>query len=505
MARDYGRDMYRQMTELFEKVDALNATIAEMKAQHAEELSELRKQHRVEMAEMKAQHAEELAQSDARITALEKENELLREEVSRLKSDRNNNSGNSSNPPSSDQKGTKKANEYNSRTKSGKAKGAQKGHKGITLTKEAAETLISSGKCRHVIKEVGDPASGRYTTKYEIDVVTEGIVTEYRIYQGADEAFACSEVFYGPRVKALAVELYGVGVVSFKRIQEILWSITDKAIMVAAGTLYRFCRKFSEMSRNSLERIEEQLLDGAVAYTDVTVMTIDGVQGYIRNVSNDRAVRYYAAEKKDLRTMEQMELLSKYAGVFVHDHETSMYHFGADHAECNAHILRYLLKNTEDTGNSWSGKMADLLLRMNEERDLAMQCGENDFTDEAVENYRRGYSEILAKGREENRKTSPRWAKRDETSLLNRMEKYKDNYLLFLERFDVAFTNNMSERDLRKCKNRQKVAGGFRNIAGCRMFADILSIIESAKRRDLNPYAVILRAFQSKDPEVLFS
>ena len=70
---------------------------------------------------------------------------------------------------------------------------------------------------------------------------TEAQVTECRIYEGADTTdLPCSEVFYGPDVKALAVELYGIGVVSIKRIQEIIWSITNKALMVAAGTLYGF-------------------------------------------------------------------------------------------------------------------------------------------------------------------------------------------------------------------------------------------------------------------------
>ena len=35
------------------------------------------------------------------------------------------------------------------------------------------------------------------------------------------------------------------------------------------------------------------------------------------------------------------------------------------------------------------------------------------------------------------------------------------NHLLFLHDFRVPFDDNMSERDLRKVKNRQKMAGGL--------------------------------------------
>ena len=40
-------------------------------------------------------------------------------------------------------------------------------------------------------------------------------------------------------------------------------------------------------------------------------------------------------------------------------------------------------------------------------------------------------------------------------------KKYMHNHLLFLHDFRVPFDDNMSERDLRKVKNRQKMAGGL--------------------------------------------
>ena len=43
----------------------------------------------------------------------------------------------------------------------------------------------------------------------------------------------------------------------------------------------------------------------------------------------------------------------------------------------------------------------------------------------------------------------------------------------------------MSERDLRKVKNRQKMAGGFRKDSGHEMYCTILTIIETLKRRNM--------------------
>ena len=73
-------------------------------------------------------------------------------------------------------------------------------------------------------------------------------------------------------------------------------------------------------------------------------------------------------KSKTIEALEKLQLLKKYAGILVHDHETALYHFGTYHAECNVHIIRYLRKNTEETGNKWSGEMSALLCEMNKAR-----------------------------------------------------------------------------------------------------------------------------------------
>jgi transposase len=92
---------------------------------------------------------------------------------------------------------------------------------------------------------------------------------------------------------------------------------------------------------------------------------------------------------------------------------------------------------------------------------------------------------MIIKGRNENKKTSHKYAKFDETTLLNRMEKYAHNHLLFLHDFSIPFENNISERDLRKAKSRQKMAGGFRKESGNQMYCSILTILETLKRRNM--------------------
>lgn len=122
------------------------------------------------------------------------------------------------------------------------------------------------------------------------------------------------------------------------------------------------------------------------------------------------------------------------------------------------------VKNTEDTGNKWLSEMISLLCGMNKARKSAMEQGETSFP-------------------------------ADEKKLLNRMRKYGHNHLLFLHDFDILFDNNMSEGDLRKVKNRQKMSGGFRKESGHEMYCSILTIIETLKRRKMGILENIRKPF----------
>lgn len=468
MGGNYEKSIYNQLMEVMGRLDAVEKDLRTEKAEHKEDVGRL----------------------NARINELTLENQLLRDDNERLKSIINNDSSNTSNPPSTDQKAGKPANTYNGREKSGRRAGGQKGHKGTTLTKADVEEKLRSGKCRHQVREIGDPASGKHVTKYVIDIDVAPLVTEIRIYADGSGHFTIppeyrNDVVYGPDIKALAVALYSEGVMANDRIAAFLDAAGGNVLGLSAGSVYHFCRTFSEKAQGSIAHLEEELLNQRVVMTDATVVTVNGEQSYIRNFSMEKAVVYRVMKDKTLAAMRKLRFLSKFTGILVHDHETALYHFGTGHGECNVHIIRYLKKNSEDSGNSWSGEMISLLCEMNRTRKQSIIKGEKAFPEELVSEYEEKYRELIAKGKEENQKTKYKYAKKEEKKLLNRLAKYMYNHLLFLRDFSVPFDDNMSERDLRKAKNRQKMAGGFRKESGHEMYCNILTVIETLKRRNM--------------------
>ena len=422
--------------------------------------------------------------------ALKKENQLLKDDNARLKSIINNDSSNTSLPPSTDKKAGKPVNSYNGRKKTGRKAGGQKGHKGTTLTKAEIEEKIASGKCRHNVQTIGNVSGQKYVTKYVVDLMTEPVITEIRIYADKDGVFRIpaeyrSDVTYGVNVKALAVSLYSEGVMSNDRIASFLNSAGNGELDLSEGSIYAFCRKLAQASETSISNLETEMLNHKIVATDATTVTVNGKQNYIRNFSISNSVVYHAMDSKSIKALQEIDFLKHYTGTLLHDHETALYHFGTEHAECNVHIIRYLRKNTEDTGNKWSDDMITLLCKTNKERKSLMEQGVCSFFPETLTKYETDYFSLLAKGRKENKTTTHKYAKKDEQTLINRMEKYSHNHLLFLHDFAVPFDDNISERDLRKAKNRQKMAGGFRKESGNKMYCSIMTVIETLKKRNM--------------------
>lgn len=356
----------------------------------------------------------------------------------------------------------------------------------------------------HHIEEIGIPELNRpYVTRYMLDLEVKVVATEYRIYADDNGKFQIpdelkGDVCYGKNIKAIIALLYSEGVVANDRICMIINCLSGDNLEISTGCDYNACNTFSKKCEEACKCIKTKLLNAKEICTDATTVKTNGVQTYIRNFSTNENVLYYSSDKKDLKTLEGFDILKEYVGTLIHDHETALYHFGIEHGECNVHLERYLLKNTEETGNRWSHDLTMFLKGLNHARNELKKAGCSCFSEKQLECYSKRYDQFISYGLNANEKTEGKIAKQDEKKLLNRLVKYKKNHLLFLYDFEVHYSNNMSEKDLRICKNRQKMAGGFRTISGREMYCHIMSFVETVKRRGLNIFQSIKELIASK-------
>ena len=106
------------------------------------------------------------------------ENKKLKDDNDRLKKIINNDSNNSSKPPSSDIK----RNIPNNRERTNKKAGGQKGHKAHFLSKKVVEEKIQKGEFKREIYHRGK-IQKEYISKYILDLEINVIAKEYRFYK----------------------------------------------------------------------------------------------------------------------------------------------------------------------------------------------------------------------------------------------------------------------------------------------------------------------------------
>jgi transposase len=71
------------------------------------------------------------------------------------------------------------------------------------------------------------------------------------------------------------------------------------------------------------------------------------------------------------------------------------------------------------------------------------------------------------------------------TKLQTVIRKTRRHLFVFVQHRDLSATNNGSERALRPCAVYRKITNGFRSAWGAALYADIRSVVETARRRSI--------------------
>ena len=479
-------DFYRQFEELNNKLDSL-----------LKENKDLRREFKQEKEDLKAT----IKEKDELI-------EKLLNEIDRLKNQINKNSSNSSKPPSTDtgKKEKSGANLYNSRKKTDKKIGGQKGHEGHSLTKDKVEKMIKDKLVEtRTIYHESNNRNGKDITKYRIGLEVNVYVEEHifkhnpEIEEKIPKEFY-TDVTYDNSIKALTIELGTYNVVALDRLSDLFNVLSKGVIDISNGTLVNFLKEFSQKSKPTLDNLENDLLNKALMNTDET--TNDN-KWYIRNYSNSETVIYKPHKNKGHKQIEEHDILTRYTGGIIHDHDTAMYKYGSNNYECNVHLGRYLEEIIQNVSEvTWSKDLKELIFKAYHDRKVLIKKGCKSFSNIKTNEISAKYDEIISLAKKESKNIKSTYYKEKALKLIRRCEKYKDNHLAFIYDFSVPFDNNPSERDLRIIKIKTKISGGFKNINSAEAYCDAISIIKTSLKRKINPFESIKAIFNN---EVLFA
>jgi len=445
--------------------------------------------------------------------------EKLEARIKELEDKLNMNSSNSSKPPSSDNKLSKKRDTQKS---SEKKRGGQKGHKGSNLKKvERPDKIIElkSKKCKHCNSDISKVKSSHISKRQEFDIPPIKIaVTEYQRHTVCcphcqtvnEEPFPNhlqATTQYGNNLKAWVSYLNTQHMLPYERIAELIEDMISHKISV--GSIYNFLSENSDNLEAFEERLKRELLGVEVLHADETGVNVKGKLKWIHTATSNRAVHYAVHDKRGKEAIDAIDILPQYKGILLHDHWAPYNHYTEiTHSFCNAHILRELQSEIDRNDKKWAKELQILLKEANKtvrkHKEEEKPSLSSEIREDIIKKYEKITKEAI-KTYPPPEKSNKRGRKKQEKgkNLLDRLIKYQIETLRFIADFRVPFTNNLAERDLRMIKVKQKISGTFASFAGAEFFCRIKSFIATLKKNSLSVLQGLRDAFEAQPMRLL--
>jgi transposase len=449
------------------------------------------------------------------IAALRGEIAALRAENGELRRRLGLDSANSSKPPSSDGLKKKPRVLRSLRTRTGKRSGGQKGHDGNTLRQVAEPDRIIEHRaetCAHCQAQLLPDSKIGEEKRQVFDLPEKPLmVSEHRgaihgcaaCGQRTRAAFpqgVVSPAQYGERLKAAAVYLNAQQLLPEERTAQVFHDLFG-ATAVCGASVASWVRRKAEALEPLYRAIGECVAAARVRCLDETGLRIAGATRWLHTASTLTHTFYRADEPRS--AVPEWE-----GGVVVHDHWRAYYRLeNVDHAFCNAHLLRELQAVCEFDKEPWAEALRATLQEANQVVREAKEQGASALAPETIKAFEGRYWAAVREGLALHRSLpafdsslnpKKRKKRRPAHNLLVRFKTFEPATLRFLADFEVPFTNNLAEQDLRMMKVKTKISGGFRTQKGAVDFARLRSVISSARKQGLN----ILKALTLK-PEPL--
>jgi len=300
-----------------------------------------------------------------------------------------------------------------------------------------------------------------------------------------------AHVQYGTRMRAAAVYCNVQQLIPEDRVCLLLRDLFG-ATSLCAASVTNWTRGTANKMGGVVEHILARLTEGGVRHLDETGLRVAGKLHWLHSICDSAFTHYRISTRRGAVPT----FLT--GGTIVHDHWKPYYaHMsGVDaHALCGAHHLRELKAIEEIEKEPWATEMSAVLNSANQLRCEAQNRGETELPEPVRQGIVTRYMAILAKGLAFHERQPPlakspgtrgRKARRPGHNLLVRLRDYRDDVLRFIADFAVPFTNNQAEQDLRMMKLRMKISGTFRTLEGAHVFANIRSVISTARKHGLN-------------------
>jgi transposase len=412
----------------------------------------------------------------------------LQERVAELERRLNQNSGNSSQPPSRDQKANRPKGH-------GRPRGGKPGHvRAVRTLSDTPDQVLefrvpTCRRCQTDLRTVAPHKVIRHQVT-ELPIV-RSVVIETRqhevrcphchtVQRGDLPAGLEATRTFGPRLEATVVYLQQQHHLSYARTRQALADLFG--VPLSEGGEACILARAGQAAAPRAETLRLQLQASPVIGSDETGARINGRTCW-EWVFVTPAVIYHTIHPKRNRAVIQHVMGAAQAQVWISDCWQPQLQAPRTHFQlCLTHQIRNLQGLIEQRPRlRWAQEMQALLR-------AAMHLGKRrlDLTPRGFQSRRTYLQHTLTRLLRRRLTTRPAHA------LHYRFQKYRSGLLYFLFDARVPFQNSACERALRPSVIHRKVTGGFRSLWGAQGYAALASVIDTARLQGHNVFECLV-------------
>ena len=290
---------------------------------------------------------------------------------------------------------------------------------------------------------------------------------------------------FGPNIRAFVIYLRAVQGIPLARLRDLLLDLFG--LSISEGALVAMLARSAKPFRAAVSLIKARLLAGTALASDETGVRVGRANWWLWVFHHGDSAVFVAAARRSRAVVE----------AFLGDRRPAFWtsdRYGAQagwatkgHQACLAHLIRDV-QYAIDAGDAVLGPGLKGLLK----RACAIGRRRANLKAATLKTYEadleRRLDCLLA--------LDPTHAAG--IKLKRMIRKVRPNLFVFVQNRDLEPTNNSSERALRPCAVYRKITNGFRQGWGAHLYADIRSVIETARRRSIRAIDAIRLALKGE-------
>jgi transposase len=290
---------------------------------------------------------------------------------------------------------------------------------------------------------------------------------------------------FGPNLRALVIYLRSVQGIPLARLRAVLSDLFG--LDISEGALVNILAASARPFSAATQRIKARLLAGTVMASDETGLRVGKANWWLWVFHHGDSAVFVADEHRSKAVVEE------FLGEHRPDYWISDRYGGQmgwarrEHQVCLAHLIRDVQYAIEAGDAVFAPGLKGLLKRA-----CAIGRRRANLTDATLKAYEADLDRRLDRlmALIPPARPKPLWRGEGPShpaggKLRTVIRKTRRHLFVFVRNRDLSATNNGSERALRPCAVYRKITNGFRSQWGAALYADIRSVVESARRRSI--------------------